>query len=306
MKKTLIALAVLAASSAAMAQSSVTLYGIADAGIFKDKGQSADMRSGGLNSSRLGFKGTEDLGGGLSAIFTLEQGIDLTNGAASGFGRQAFVGLAGGFGTFKMGNVYSAYDDIAANAALGFDSGKFDSQDIFGSMGYTSNPNSNLYYASPSFGGFSGAVSSSVNTLKQDSTSVHVKYEGGPLYVGLGYQDDSDLAGKGKYTILNGSYDFGVAKLLLAYGTTSSLANNTDDVSIGAEVPVGPALVVSVGYARSEPDAGASRSGFALMGNYSLSKRTIVYAGYRNDNAAAVAAGVGADSRFGVGIRHAF
>ncbi|KRC08561.1 hypothetical protein ASE11_22590 [Hydrogenophaga sp. Root209] len=308
MKKTLIALAVLAASGAAMAQSSVTLYGIADAGIFKDKGQSADMRSGGLNSSRLGFKGTEDLGGGLSAIFQLEQGIDLTSGAASGFGRQAYVGLAGGFGTFKMGNVYSAYDDIAANAALGFDSGKFDSQDIFGSMGYASNPGSNVYYASPSFGGFSGAVSSSVNTLKQDSTSVHLKYEGGPLYVGLGYQDDSDLAGKGKYTILNGSYDFGVAKLLLAYGNSNVAAagGDTDDVSIGAEVPVGPALVVSVGYARSEPDVGASRSGFTLMGNYSLSKRTIVYAGFRNDNAAAVAAGVGVDSRFGVGIRHAF
>ena len=155
-------------------------------------------------------------------------------------------------------------------------------------------------------GGFSGAVSTSVNTLKQDSTSMHLKYEGGPLYVGLGYQDDSDLAGKGKYTTLNGTYDFGIAKLLLAYGTTSGLTNNTDDVSIGAEVPVGPALVVSVGYARSEPDVGASRSGFALMGNYSLSKRTIVYAGYRNDNAAAVANASGADSRFGVGIRHAF
>ncbi|MFN7122965.1 MAG: porin [Hydrogenophaga sp.] len=306
MKKTLIALAVLAASSAAMAQSSVTLYGIADAGIFKDKGQSADMRSGGLNSSRLGFKGTEDLGGGLSAIFQLEQGIDLTSGAASGFGRQAYVGLAGGFGTVKLGNVYTAYDDIAAGAALGFDSGKFDSQDIFGSMAYNSNPGSNLYYATPEFGGFSGAVSYSVNVAKQDYTSMHVKYNGGPLYVGLGYQDQSD-AGTGKLTTLNGTYDFGIAKLLLAYGTTSGLgANNTDDVSIGAEVPVGPALVVSVGYARSEPDVGASRSGFALMGNYSLSKRTIVYAGYRNDNAAAVAAGVGADSRFGVGIRHAF
>ena len=80
MKKSLIALAVLAASGAAMAQSSVTLYGVADVVIHKDADVSAKMTSGGVSTSRWGVKGSEDLGGGLSANFNFEQGLDLTNG----------------------------------------------------------------------------------------------------------------------------------------------------------------------------------------------------------------------------------
>ena len=86
MKKTLIALAVLAASGAAFAQSSVSLYGIADIALTKAKGTSAQLTSGGVSTSRLGFKGTEDLGGGLKAIFLFEEGIDLTTCALKGDG----------------------------------------------------------------------------------------------------------------------------------------------------------------------------------------------------------------------------
>ncbi|MDO9203061.1 MAG: porin, partial [Hydrogenophaga sp.] len=112
MKKSLIALAVLAASGAAMAQSSVTLYGIADVVIHKDKGASAALASGGVSGSRLGFKGTEDLGGGLKANFVLEQGLQLDTGAigdgtaktaGQAFSRQSYVGLSGGFGEVKLG-----------------------------------------------------------------------------------------------------------------------------------------------------------------------------------------------------------
>src|SRR5690606_10200795 len=113
MKKSLLALAVLGTfSGAALAQSSVTIYGVADAGIaYTDNGNPAgeqwSVESGQQSGSRLGFKGTEDLGGGLSAIFTLESGFNLDNGtSAQGgrlFGRQAWVGLNGGFGTVKLG-----------------------------------------------------------------------------------------------------------------------------------------------------------------------------------------------------------
>ena len=117
MKKTLIALAVLAASGAVMAQSSVTLYGIADIVVHKDKGESARMTSGGVSTSRWGIKGSEDLGGGLNATFQFEQGIDLTTGALKNsdapFDRQANVGLNGGFGTLKFGKVWNPYDDVA-------------------------------------------------------------------------------------------------------------------------------------------------------------------------------------------------
>src|ERR1700688_4160657 len=119
MKKTLLALAVLGASAgvASAQQSNVTIYGIVDAGVaYKNDGNPAgntlSLESGQQNSSRLGFKGTEDLGGGLSAIFTLENGFNVDNGTLGNtsrlFGRQAWVSLNGGFGSAKLGRQEAA------------------------------------------------------------------------------------------------------------------------------------------------------------------------------------------------------
>jgi predicted porin len=129
MKKSLIALAVLAASGAAMAQSSVTLYGVADAFIGAKKLGTAGtagnqltttrltqnvIDSNGLNSSRWGLRGIEDLGGGMKGVFVLESQVDISTGAASTplFNRQAFVGLDSNFGTVTLGRQYSAYDSV--------------------------------------------------------------------------------------------------------------------------------------------------------------------------------------------------
>lgn len=298
MKKSLIALAVLAASGAAMAQSSVTIYGVADVVIHKDKGVSTKMTSGGVSGSRLGFKGTEDLGGGLKANFLLEEGIDLTSGAAAGFNRQAYVGVSGGFGEVKLGNVYTAYDDISGVTNPGFDSKLSVENSIWASTGYISNPGSNIYYASPSFGGFSGAVSYALDGSKQDVTAFHVKYEGGPIYVGLAYQDDADRGGD-KFTRLNGSYDLGVAKLLAGYGKVKNA--DVTEYSIGADVPVAANLTLSGGYASSKNNvSGVRASGFNIVAAYSLSKRTTVYGGYLDTKNG------GVDSRFGAGIKHTF
>lgn len=130
MKKTLVALSVLAASGAVMAQSSVSLYGIADAFVGSrqttgiglntagnmvtfDQRQSV-LDSGGLNDSRWGLKGAEDLGGGLKANFVLESGFDTSSGASAGvfFDRQAFVGLSGNFGALSLGRQYGAYENV--------------------------------------------------------------------------------------------------------------------------------------------------------------------------------------------------
>ncbi|WP_454824386.1 porin [Paraburkholderia xenovorans] len=106
----------LSVSASAMAQSSVTLYGIADAGVEfltgapNAAGKSSTLvreESGGVNSSRIGLRGSEDLGGGLKAIFVLEGGIDITSGKSLQggrlFGRQAFVGLSGNYGALTLG-----------------------------------------------------------------------------------------------------------------------------------------------------------------------------------------------------------
>src|SRR5262245_39183159 len=109
-----LALAAAGAAGTASAQSSVTLYGVVDAFYqYATGGNSINrLQSGGINGSRLGVRGAEDLGGGLKALFTLESGINLDDGSVgqSGvfWGRQAFVGLGSDFGTLTLGRQYSS------------------------------------------------------------------------------------------------------------------------------------------------------------------------------------------------------
>jgi predicted porin len=308
MKKTLIALAVLAASGAAMAQSSVTLYGVADMVLHKDKGVSAKLTSGGVSGSRWGIKGEEDLGGGLKAGFLFEQGIALDNGAAGpGFNRQTYLSLSGGFGEVKFGKIWTAYDDIGGATDAAFNANVLGPVNlIFQSQyAYTGNPNNGVYYATPSFGGFSGAVSTNLRegVANKRVSAFHVKYEGGPLFVALGYQDDEP--NNEKYTRIGASYDLGMAKLLASYGRAKNA--DVNEWSIGADVPVASNLVLSVGYAQSKQDGFKAERGWSLAAAYALSKRTTAYAGYFDANAAAVSGRAGApDSRFGVGLKHTF
>lgn len=311
MKKTLIALAVLAASGAAMAQSSVTLYGVADMVLHKDKNASTKLTSGGVSSSRWGIKGEEDLGGGLKAGFLYEQKIALDDGKAGpNFDRQTYLSLSGGFGEVKLGKIWTAYDDIGGATDAAFNANVLGPVAlIFQSQyEYTGNPNNGFYYASPSFGGFSGAVSTNLREGVANSrvSAFHVKYEGGPLFVALGYQDD-ELTNE-KYTRLGASYDLGVAKLLGTYGRAKNA--DVDEWSVGADVPVATNLVVSVGYAQSKKDGGKAERGWSVAAAYALSKRTTAYAGFFDANAAAVNGRAGAagapDSRFGIGLKHTF
>lgn len=317
MKKNLIALAVLAASGAAFAQSSVTVYGIADVwvGSVKAGGGSRTtvLNSGGVSTSRWGLKGTEDLGGGLKANFLFEQGIAADTGTTgAGFNRQAYVGFSGGFGEVKFGNVYTAYDDIsgAANSAFdsalapqnGFNNGGWKSSSL-----YVSNPTNNLYYATPNFGGISGAVSLSLDEKKgMESTSFHIKYEGGPLYVGLGYQQD-EAYGSGVSTDflrLNGTYDLGVATVLAGYGKVDyPVGGDTTEWELGANVPMSSTLTLSGGVAQSKTN-GAKSTGYALAAAYSLSKRTTLYGGFHSSSTK----NTDADDYdvFAIGVKHTF
>ena len=236
MKKSLIALAVLASvAGVAQAQSSVQLYGIVDLVIHKDKGVSAAMTSGGVSSSRWGLKGSEDLGGGLKANFLLEQGFAADAGtvaAGTQFARQSYVGLSGGFGEVKLGKMWTAYDDISGATNPVFYS-VLSPTGIWASSGYNFNPANGFYYATPTMGGLSGAVSynlDEVTPAKKNVTSFHVKYEGGPVYAGLAYQTEGDVSGSNdkKFTRLNGSYDLGVAKTRESYFQAKSSGSLPD------------------------------------------------------------------------------
>ena len=196
MKKNIIALAVVAASAAsgiASAQSTVTLYGLADVylGSITTKtspvgGVSNSLRqtvinSGGFNGSRFGLKGSEDLGGGLKANFVLEGGYDISTGAANKyvspynftgpvgdrkgvesnatFGRNAWVGLSSGFGEVKLGNMWTPYDEVKGSGAGAFDANIFaPANNVWLSNGYQDRPGNAIYFATPKISGFSAAA----------------------------------------------------------------------------------------------------------------------------------------------------
>ncbi|MDD2535188.1 MAG: porin [Macromonas bipunctata] len=323
MKKTLIALAVLAASGAAMAQSSVSIYGIVDAAIHKDKNDAARLSDGGVDSSRIGFKGTEDLGGGLKAHFVLEQGLEIDTGAAgqikdsngndtsAAFSRETSVGFSGGFGAVKLGRFKSAYEQISGNTYAVFDS-VLSPTLVFESGNHTARPNNGIGYTTPSFAGFSAAVTTNLDETKGVSNNVtafNVVYEGGPFYADLAYQDEGDFTDV-QYTRLNGAYTFGAFKLKAGYGNVDRPVKNTDvdEYHIGVDYTLAPNLILSAGFASSEADNETDSSdAFSFGAAYLLSKRTTVYGGYFDADKKAVANRANVpESRFAVGVKHTF
>lgn len=322
MQRTLIAMAVLAASSAAMAQSSVTLYGRVDTGIGNEKtlagGSQTKMVDGGLTTSRLGFRGTEDLGGGLSALFQLEQRLDLSSGAlqAPSFKAASLVGLSGGFGTVKLGRMTTVFDDARA---VSYSSNVFDSTFTPASNGvykdaggdYASRFNSQVRYDSPSFGGFYGGASYAFEQtagVGDKLTAVQVGYKAGPMHVVVGHQNEKT---KSKFTALSGSYDFGVASLSAGFNQRSGTTSDDNEYTFGVNVPMG-AVNLSAGYAASETESSAGAttakaSGFGFGATYSLSKRTRLYAGYRSHDVKNAAGVKTTDTTlYAAGVRHDF
>ena len=352
MKKSLVALAVLAASGIASAQSTVTIYGLVDAwvGTVKDNNLSQSGvnvlhpfsgSGGGLQTSRFGLKGSEDLGGGLKANFLLEAGFDPSTGVANSytnpftnaasnaiFGRQSWVGLSGGFGELKLGKMWTPYDMVKGSGSANFDSLLFaPSTSVWSSNSYQDRPGNSVYYETPNFGGFSAAAMYSFGENKTTAVSagkiasMNVAYANGPIGASLAYQTEkaNGNATAIKYTQLNGSYDFGVVKLLGAYGNvkngttpiTGVAADKTKEYQIGLDFPVSSTFTLSGGYARSKSTqvlAGApdlKRTGYGIAGLYALSKRSNLYAGIQTAKETG-AATERKTSTYGVGIRHTF
>ncbi len=341
MKKSLIAMAVAALGGVAYAQSTVTLYGVADVWVGSEKAgapataiRQTKMGSGGYNGNRFGLRGTEDLGGGLKASFVLEQGFTIDDGKimtakdsdgkeyTTQFGRQAFLGLDGGFGTVRFGRQYSAYDELRAATNNAFDSAFSPTARTYagGVADYNGRINNQVYYATPEMSGFRAAIgygfgeNKTATTSSTDTTSLHVRYAQGPILVGVAYQKEevSNTADR-TYTLLAGSYDFGVAKLTAGFNRAKAdMAGKDNEYQLGVSVPVASNAQIAVGYAKAKYKnaAGAKTgdgSGWGITGYYDLSKRTRLYAGYRDtkrDNAA----GVKTDETklFAVGVRHSF
>ena len=326
MKKSLIALAVLAASGAAMAQSSVTLFGVIDAAVTHGSGDTANstrLTNSGHTASRLGFRGVEDLGGGLKAGFHLEMGLNnddgsgvatntnnqTTGGTTGGgltFNRRSTVSLMGNFGEVRLGRDYTPQylSQIAFDPFGTVGAGQIvQAQSGIGLGGPTSQRASNsVAYHAPKMGGFYGTAMyhmgenlSTPSATKKDGNGVGFRagFAQGPFDVALAYTETKfATTGDIKSFNLGGSYDLGMAKLMALYSQDkNNMAGARDGKGflVGGLVPVG-AGQVRLAYSTYKHDGAGldpKVEKFALGYVHNLSKRTALYATYahlRNDN----------------------
>lgn len=243
MNKKIIAAAVLAAcAGGASAQSAVTIYGIADAGFVRESGGTANytkLTSGVGSASRIGFRGTEDLGGGMSALFVLETGYRIDTGdvdaAGTIFNRQALVGLKSGAGTLTLGRQYTPWHQALAQVGDPFGTGYAgSSKNQFPDSGTNVRTSNTVMYTMPVISGFSADLAYSAGEQAGSNSAGRqfggsIGYAAGPLNVRLGYNNkNSDVAAApgvvavsraiGTNTLLAANYDFGVLKAYVAYG----------------------------------------------------------------------------------------
>jgi predicted porin len=341
MKKSLIALAVMAFAGAASAQSSVTLFGIVDAAVshyrVDDGGHFTGLTNSGYNSSRLGFRGTEDLGGGMSASFWLEGSLSNDDGTPGGFmfQRRSTVSLASGWGELRLGRDYTptfwnltVFDPFGTNGvgtnitltakgATGVDPKSVRSSNMVG------------YFLPPNLGGFYGQINYAFDEkVGDDDTGRYMGarfgYGSGPWNVALAYgRTDGDptltVAPDVRAWNIGGSWDFGMAKLMGMYDNTK-FEGAAGDASlkswlVGALVPVG-AGEIRVAYSRAKIEDDARASQWAVGYVHNLSKRTALYATYAhisNNEFSDLTVGSGVtgvadrnSSGFDIGIRHSF
>ena len=316
MKKTLIALAAVAASSAALAQSSVTMYGVVDLSLESVKNADTVTRvtSGNHTTSRFGLRGTEDIGGGLKGKFVLETAVGADTGTSGGesgnpdsderterfFDRAAWLGLEGGFGEIRLGRQDTPIGAIAGNTAI-LGAQAYDDLAIVGtfagSSSYYRRTDNAITYVLPKLAdGLSAQLQYSTdvngNEVADNDAGKHyglsVQYVAGPIGAGLGYltaKSDSDEDTKQKAILAYVSYDFGAAKVTgyLNQDDQTDADEKRKVYGVRVDVPVTDAFKAQVSFSQAKDIGfGATEDNdakiLALKGTYNLSKRTSLYA----------------------------
>lgn len=351
MKKSLLAVAVAAAlPSLALAQTNVTLYGIADAGMgWIDAGGNGTTTakstfaviSGVQSTSRWGVRGSEDLGGGLSAVFNLEGGYKQDTGAADAsssglFQRRAVVGLAGKFGQFLLGRDYTpGFSALGKWDMLGYglwgNALNFSVASAGGFGGSAVRWSNALQYISPSMSGFVVRAMYSAGEQQVDPKSrgnafgISAAYDMGPISAAVFYENEKDnsapTVNTAKKMGIGGQYNFGQFRVGGGYANTDPDGPTKLtywNVGAGVKLGAGEVIVQVSTLKESASDAKSNTVGVAYV--HPLSKRTNLYATYgtaRNNKASNFVlrgsdfsvGGAGADldpKALAVGIRHQF
>jgi predicted porin len=340
----MICLAAVAASAitptAALAQSTVTIYGRMDTSIENSKtGAVSQMQITG-NAPPLGFKGSEDLGGGLKALFGLEMGISSDTGASSTpMYRNSYIGIGGDFGVVNIGRIDSAapsrtpiYAILSRNVeyvihdagATAIGTSIFNARTrVSNAIGYASPVVGNLVFRAGHYLNGEGLAENAAGPIRFESdykqTDVSLSYGegGGPLGLGIGYGKDSKRGGallndfKNKWMLI-GSYDFGDIRAWAVYNRDNFQGgpltrSKVDAQMIGASWDLTPNSKIMGNYIRKDvqSDPAGKLKRFQAGYAYKMSNRTSLYAFYdRSDPNSRVANDV--IRVYGVGIQHNF
>ena len=332
MQKKLIAVAVAGLLAApAFAQTHVTIYGRGDIGVFNRDADSGDSRttvdSSGWTTSRLGFKGSEDLGNGLKAVFQFEYRLNvdgnskdsaaLSGSEGIGAARDNFVGLGGDWGTVVAGRLSTPLNNWLGSYDPTGQANFFKVNTVNTEYHAETRLNNAFAYVSPNWGGFELAamyamdeiVQPNGDTNENDAYGIGLQYKGGgfgAMYQFAAVTDVVDTHTVGLF------YDFGVAKVTGTYfyhDIDDAVVRNAEEetaYSLGLAVPVGNG-VISAGWGQEKDVGGLADNDYNIYSiayKHNLSKRTYLYAGFQR-NEHDVRNGEEQDT-FGVGVAHHF
>lgn len=315
--------AFLLASAAAQAQSSVSISGLIDIGVYRGFDETKNV--GTIQRSNIAFSGSEDLGGGLAATFKLSHRFDADTGQPEGVGSKPFwqgestVGLKGGWGSVRIGR---ALDAVWANdwaydpwynfnriASPAWQYWHFNySSDRTGNNGSAEfgRLSNGIFYDSPSFGGFSAHFSGAFENSTAagagtgNNAGLSLNYDQGPISVMLAHSKNSS---DDTVSFVGAKYTFGDFSIMGAYDR-SKFEAAVDSIAkvytVGATYKIGVAEF-KAGYGRLDV-AGAKSQFIGLGADYWLSKRTSLYfsAGHNKPD------GSDNTTAYGVGIAHSF
>jgi len=310
MKKSLIALAVLGFAGGAMAQSTVTLYGVANVGFGGANGvgqgfQMMDAPNG--TGSRWGLRGTEDLGGGMKVNFLVESGFSLHSGQLDNptaaapnaapntvadklFQRSSWLGVAGGFGEVRMGRQYT----VGFDASIWSMPATRTNAQLLAGFGFNGTPARNdsmIKYLSPNFSGFKFEASYILTKNNAGHPlEAALMYANGPFNANLSFYKQKALStGWG----LNAGYNLGAFSVLGGYVKAPGALNR--GFFLGAKGTIG-AFTPWIQVARNTK---AKRTAYDIGADYALSKRTKLYVVYGHVNNPSL-------YRYGMGVQHSF
>jgi len=318
------AAALMLAGAAAQAESSVSISGLIDLGVYRGFDETKNV--GTIQRSNLAFSGTEDLGGGLAATFKLSHRFDADTGQPEGAGAKPFwqgestVGLKGSWGSIRIGRALDAVwaNDWAYDPWYNFNRIASPAWQYW-HYNYSSNRTSNngsaeygrlangLFYDSPGFSGFSFHVSGAFeNTDKsagagtENNAGLSLNYDQGPVSLMLAHSKNSS---DDTVTFLGARYSFGSFALMGAYDESKfegAIDSDAKVYTLGATYKIG-AVELKAGYGHLDAD-GAKSQFLGLGADYALSKRTTVYlsAGHNKPD------GDDSSSAYGVGVAHSF